>query len=411
MHSDHSSYGDIDGHTTTGDALTMIDRQRGDGRSQVSHLECGHCNETHDAHCLQNVCRRCGGPLLTRYRSDADLPSLGEILARPPGQFRFHERLPLAAGARTPTLGEGGTPLIRAAGLGRTVWVKDESQNPTGSFKARGMAVAVGRNYELGARRFCLPSNGNAGGAAAAYGAIYAASIEVVVPDNTPHPLVEEIGAYGGKAIRVEGSIADAAHLSRERAAEPDWFSLATLGEPYRVEGKKIMAYEIFWDLGALPDVIIYPTGGGTGLVGMVKGFDEMEALGWIGSERPRMVAAQVAGCAPIVRAFHAGADFAEAWTDPEESAAFGIRVPSALGDRLMLDGLRRTNGTAVAVDELEMIHAARRMARKAGVWGSPEGGACLAAYDSLRATNWLSEGDSVVLFNTGAAAKYASIS
>jgi threonine synthase len=287
--------------------------------------------------------------------------------------------------------------------------VKDESQNPTGSFKARGMAVAIARNVELGAEMFTLPSNGNAGGAAAAYAALHGVRVEVYVPANTPQPLVDEIEAYGGEAIRVEGTIADAGRVSKERATQPGWFSVATLAEPYRVEGKKMMGYELFWDLGRLPDVVLYPTGGGTGLVGMVKAFDEMEQLGWVGSERPRMVAVQVSGCAPIVRAFHTGADHAEPWASPEETAAFGLRVPSALGDRLMLAGLRATSGTAVAVDEDEMLDATSRLATKTGVWGSPEGGACLAAYERLRADGWLDDHEVSVIFNTGAASKYAS--
>ncbi len=376
--------------------------------SALSHLECGHCSERHDANTLQNVCGQCGGPLLARYDISSISATLADVLARNRGQFRFHEMLPLAAGTQSPTLGEGGTPMLPGRGVGENVWVKDESQNPTGSFKARGMAVAVGRSFELGARNFCLPSNGNAGGAAAAYGAIYGVSVEVVVPSNTPLPLIDEIEALGGKVILVQGSIADAGALSRERAKDPSWFSLATLGEPYRVEGKKMMGYEIFWDFGRLPDVVIYPTGGGTGLVGMVKAFDEMEELGWIDSLRPRMVAVQVAGCAPIVKAVTDGADRAETWLDPDESLAFGLRVPSALGDRLILEGLRSTNGTAVAVEEKEMIDASLSLARETGVWGSPEGGACLAAYRQLLASGWLSAGDTVVLYNTGAASKYS---
>ncbi len=343
-----------------------------------------------------------------RYHLDhGDMPNLDEVLDRAPGQFRFHEVLPTDAGQSTLTLGEGATPMIRAARFGSDVWVKDEAQNPTGSFKARGMAVAIARNVELGATEFCLPSAGNAGGAAAAYGALHQVLVDVAIPENTPRPLIEETRALGATVTLVEGTIADAGRLQAEKAQANGWFSVATLHEPYRVEGKKMMGYEIFWDMGSLPDVIFYPTGGGTGLVGMVKAFDEMQALGWIGSERPRMVAVQVAGCAPIVRAFERGDEFAAPWEDPEETTAYGLRVPSALGDKLMLEGLRRTRGTAVAVTEDDMAIATERLATETGIWGSPEGGACVAAFEQLRASGWIKPEDTVVLYNTGAAAKY----
>lgn len=315
--------------------------------------------------------------------------------------------LPLDAGAKTATLGEGATPLIAAPRLGLNVWVKDEAQNPTGSFKARGMAVAIARSIELGADEFCLPSNGNAGGAAAAYGGLHNVLVDVAVPADTPQPLVDEALALGATVTLVDGTIADAGRIQSEKAATNGWWSLATLGEPYRVEGKKMMGYELLWDLGHLPDVVIYPTGGGTGLVGMVKAFDEMEQLGWIGSERPRMVAAQTQGCAPIVRAFHRGSESAAPWSSPKATRAFGLRVPSALGDRLMLRGLRETRGTAVAVDEAALLAATRRLATSTGIWGSPEVGVCVAAYDDLSGSGWIAPDDEVVIFNTGAASKY----
>ncbi|MFB3050966.1 MAG: threonine synthase [Acidimicrobiia bacterium] len=374
----------------------------------LSHLECGNCGHDHPADRLQTICDVCGGPLLVRYHLDhADMPTLHEILDRVPGQFRFPEVLPTEAGSSTPTLGEGATPMVRATRLGNHVWVKDEAQNPTGSFKARGMALAIARNVELGAREFCLPSAGNAGGAAAAYGALHDVMVDVAIPDNTPRPLIEEARALGATVTLVEGTIADAGRLQAEKAEANGWFSVATLYEPYRVEGKKMMGYEIFWDLGVLPDVIFYPTGGGTGLVGMVKGFDEMEALGWIGPERPRMVAVQVTGCAPIVKAFTQGEERAAPWEDPDETSAFGLRVPSALGDKLMLQGLRQTKGTAVAVTEQDMLAATERLATKTGIWGSPEGGACVAAFEQLVESGWIGSEETVVLFNTGAAAKY----
>lgn len=377
------------------------------GVSHLSHLECGHCRQSWEADRLHNRCPSCTGPLLARYRlADAGMPALDEILARPPGQFRFREVLPTAAGAETATLGEGATPLLRATALGRKVWVKDEAQNPTGSFKARGMAVAVARNVELGARDFNLPSNGNAGAAAAAYAALHGVNVVVVVPANTPEAVVEMARICGAEVIRVEGTIADAAKAAADQD-DGHAFSLATLGEPYRVEGKKMMGYEIYWDLGRLPNAIFYPTGGGTGLVGMAKAFDEMEELGWLGPERPRLVAVQSEDCAPIVRAFHEGATRAEPWVDPGVTEAYGLRVPSALGDRLMLAALRTTDGTGIAVSEAEMAGATTALATEAGIVGSPEGGACLAAYRRLLSDGWLTTDDEVVLFNTGAAANY----
>jgi threonine synthase len=374
----------------------------------LSHLECGNCAARHDHRRLQGVCTGCGGPLLARFRlDDPGLPTLDEVRRRPPGQFRFHEVLPTEAGADTPTLGEGATPLFPAPGLGPGMLIKDEAQNPTGSFKARGMAVAVARSTELGAKELCLPSAGNAGGAAAAYAALHGVKVDVAIPANTPRALIEETEAHGATVTLVEGTIADASRLQAEKATANGWFSLATLHEPYRVEGKKMMGYEIFWDLGRLPDVILYPTGGGTGLVGMAKAFDEMETLGWIDAERPRMVSVQFEGCAPIVRAFNSGAEEAEVWEHPKETSAYGLRVPSVLGDRLMLKALRSTSGTAVAVSEDELRAGTRRLAVDAGVWGSPEGGACVAAVEGLLASGWVSPGETVVIFNTGSALKY----
>jgi len=378
-----------------------------------THLECGDCGACHAADKLQTVCDACGGPLLARYRmDDPRMPSLDEVLARPAGQFRLWELMPTAAGAATPSLGEGDTPLLRVPRLMpelglQDVWIKDEAQNPTGSFKARGMAVAVARAVELGARSFRLPSAGNAGGAAAAYCALHGVPVHVAIPRATPDAIVAECAAHGAEVEHVDGTIADAGRIQAERAAQTGDFLLSTLREPYRIEGKKVMGYELFWQFGQLPDVVFYPTGGGTGLIGMLKAFDEMQALGWIGSQRPRMVSVQTSGCAPIVRAFHAGEERAGSWENPAETAAFGLRVPGALGDRLMLKGLRATAGTAVAVDEQPMLDATARVAREAGVWGSAEIGACAAALARLREEGWVRENDRVVLFNTGGALKY----
>jgi threonine synthase len=371
-------------------------------------LECGHCATRHSHREPQTLCRQCGGPLLARYDlNHPALPSLDDLKRRPPGQFRFHEVLPTDGGPDTQTLGEGATPLLRAPGLGPDIWIKDEAQNPTGSFKARGMAVAIARAVDLGLKHFALPSNGNAGGAAAAYGALHDVDVEIIVPLATPRTLIDEPRALGAKVETVDGTIADAGRMVASQCESGEVFNLATLREPFRIEGKKMMGYELFWDLGRLPDVVVYPTGGGTGLIGMVKAFDEMEQLGWIGAERPRMVAVQVDSCAPIVRAFHDGTEFASPWVDAGETAAFGLRVPSAVGDRLMLAGLRNTNGTAVAVGEEEMLEATDRLARRAGIWGSPEGGACLAAVDRLKSEGWLGPEATTVIFNTATATKY----
>jgi threonine synthase len=387
--------------------------------SALIGLICGRCHAPHLFESVQTVCVQCGGPLLAEYDLQASLldglhgaAGLTRVLSRDPGPWRFPELLPMTAGAATPTLGEGATPLLLAPRLlpdhdFKNLWIKDEAQNPTGSFKARGMAVAIAKAVELGLDKFCLPSAGNAGGAAAAYGALHGVEVHVAIPRATPATIVSECQAHGAEVVLVDGNIADAGALQASKAAEKNWFNLATLREPYRLEGKKIMGYELLWDLGRLPDVVLYPTGGGTGLIGMLKAFDEMESLGWIGSERPRMVCVQTAGCAPMVRAFQAGAKHAIAWKDPDETAAFGLRVPAALGDSLILDGLRKTGGTAVAVSESELLRGTRRLAENAGVWGSPEGGACVAALHRLVEERWLGPNESIVLFNTGSALKY----
>ena len=342
----------------------------------------------------------------------AGLPRLAEVLRRPPGEFRLHELMPTRAGAATASLGEGATPLLPGAGLADELglprlWIKDEAQNPTASFKARGMAAAMARARELGAAAVALPSAGNAASAAAAYGALHGLEVHVAIPEATPEPIVRACRALGASVTRVPGSIADAGRWIGERQQEHGWFSLATLREPYRVEGKKVMAYELLYDLGRLPDVIIYPTGGGTGLIGMAKAMDEMAQLGWIGAERPRFVCVQMAGCAPLVRAFDQGRPAAEPWADPEETAAYGLRVPAALGDFAMLRTLRETAGTAVAVTEDEMQAGVERMARSMGLWPAPEGGAAVAAAAKLRARGWLNAEDAVVLFNTGSPFPY----
>jgi len=338
-----------------------------------------------------------------------------DLAGRAPNLWRYAEVLP----AVTPiTLGEGFTPLVEARRLGAemglpSLFIKDEAVNPTGSFKARGMAVAVSVAAARGVKVAAAPSAGNAGAALAAYGVRAGMEVHLFLPETTPRPFVLEAHRYGARVRLVPGSIADAGRVMRETLGPAGrnggWFDFSTLREPFRVEGKKTMGYEIAEQMGfTLPDVIVYPTGGGTGLIGMWKAFDEMEALGWIGRDRPRMISVQASGCAPIVRAFEAGHDTAEAWADPV-TVASGLRVPSSLGDRLMLQAIRASHGAAVAVDDREMIEAAGRIGSREGIDACPEGGAALAAVERLRKKGSIGAGDRIVLFNTGTGLKYAS--
>jgi threonine synthase len=290
------------------------------------------------------------------------------------------------------------------------VWIKDEGQNPTASFKARGLCMAVSRAKELGITEIALPSAGNAGSATAAYAAAAGMRAHVVIPRDTPQPIVEEMRALGADVELLDGLITDCAVRVAQGAREHGWFDLSTLKEPYRVEGKKTMGYEVAEQLGwTLPDVIVYPTGGGTGLVGMWKAFDEMEALGWIGPERPRMVSVQAAGCAPIVRAWEAGANDAAPW-EGAHTYASGLRVPRAVGDFLMLDAIRASNGCAIAIPDEEMRAWTPVVGADTGIFCAPEGAATAAAVHRLRQSGWLRESDSVVLFNTGSGLKYVGM-
>ncbi|MAB88978.1 MAG: threonine synthase [Planctomycetota bacterium] len=377
----------------------------------LQDLRCGRCDRSHLPDQLWNTCADCGGPLLAAYSLEQGKVSLAEVLSRRPGQVRCHELYPTRSGIETPSLGEGATPLVPGAQLGADLGlpgllVKDESQNPTLSFKARGMAAAMARAKELGVGTVCLPSAGNAGGAAAAYGALHGIRVVVAIPESTPEAIGIECDALGADVTRIPGTIADAGRWIADNKEE-DWFSLATLKEPYRVEGKKVMGYELLYDLGRLPDVVVYPTGGGTGLIGMWKAFDEMEALGWIDGHRPRMVCVQGAGCAPMVRAFEQGLETAPPWEQAAPTAAFGLRVPGALGDFLILRALRESGGTAVAIDEGPMLADTHAMATRLGLQASPEGGACIAAARQLKTAGWIREDETVVVFNTGHAFKY----
>ncbi len=335
------------------------------------------------------------------------------LARRPANLWRYAEVLPSVAPV---TLGEGFTPLLEARHLAadldfESLWIKDEAVNPTGSFKARGMTTAVSVAVAHGVKRVAAPSAGNAGSALAAYGGRAGLEVHLFLPETTPAPFVLEARRLGATVELIPGSIADAGRAMREVLGPPeenDWFDMSTLREPFRVEGKKTMAYEIVEQLGfRLPDVIFYPTGGGTGIIGMWKAFDEMEQLGWIGRARPRMISVQAAGCAPIVQAWEKGRSTAEPWVDPV-TAASGLRVPRSLGDFLILASLRDSGGAAVAVSDEEMMQAAGRIGAREGIDACPEGGACLAALQRLKASGQITSGETIVLFNTGTGLKYA---
>lgn len=386
--------------------------------SALTHLECSSCGARHDAGRLNGLCTSCGKPLLARYDVAAAGTTLrpGALAARPADMWRYREMMPDAGDYRP--LGEGLTPIYPLGRLGTRLGlsrllVKDESVNPTGSFKARGLAPAVAMARRLGAKAVCLPSAGNAGSAAAAYGAWIGIPVHVFLPEDTPRAFFQEAAAYGAKIHRVKGHIGDAGARMREAmAAEPEagWFDVSTLREPYRIEGKKTMGYELFEQMGTLPDVVIYPTGGGTGLIGMWKAFDEMERLGWIAARRPKMISVQATGCAPIVRAFERGDRHAEPWQDAR-TAASGLRVPAAIGDYLMLDAIRSSGGTALAVTDEAMMEDMQVLAAVEGVSAAPEGAATLAALRLLLERGVLRPDERIVLFNTGAAWKYGELS
>lgn len=380
----------------------------------AAYLECTGCGARYGSEALHRLSPCCERPLYARYDLDRIRRHFrpGDLAGREATMWRYAEVLPVRDPARRLTLGEGMTPLVPAPrlaaelGVGR-VWIKDEGRNPTASFKARGLAMAVARAWEIGVRAVAIPSAGNAGAATAAYAAAAGLEAHVVVPRDTPTPILEEIRALGASLELVDGLITDCARRVAEGAREHGWFDLSTLKEPYRVEGKKTMGYELFEQLGGrLPDVIVYPTGGGTGLVGMWKAFDEMERLGWIGRERPRMISVQAAECAPIVRAWERGDDTAEPWENARTYAS-GLRVPRAVGDFLILRAIRESNGAAIAVSDEAMAEAVRWIGATTGVFAAPEGGATAAAIPVLRDRGLLRDSDEVVLFNTGSGLKY----
>lgn len=380
----------------------------------VTHLECGLCGLEHEARRLHNLCTACGKPLLVRYDLERVKMFLnkGSLAARRPDMWRYREVLPVEDDENIISLGEGWTPLLRASRLGRRLgvhglYIKDESQNPTQSFKARGMAVAVSMAKELGAKKLAVPSAGNAAGALAAYAARAGLKSFIFMPRDTPRANVVECEQTGAHVTLMDGLITDCGAEVGRRKEKEHWFDVSTLKEPYRVEGKKTLGYELAEQMEwRLPDVIIYPTGGGTGLIGMWKAFDEMERMGWIGSKRPRMVTVQAEGCAPIVRAFEEGHRFAEEFPNAATTAS-GLRVPKAIGDFLILDALRASGGTAIAVSDEELIAATREIGAAEGIFCAPEGAACLPALKKLLESREIDERESVVLFNTGSGVKY----
>jgi threonine synthase len=364
------------------------------------HLACSRCDAIFEIRALMNLCPNDGAPLLAQYDLIPAPELRDEIRSRPATMWRYLEVLPADDEREIVTLGEGITPLLQSTQL-ENVWIKDESKNPTRSFKSRGMAAAVTMAKRLGAKTVAAPTAGNAGAALSAYGARAGLPVFVAMPRDTPQSIVDECRGYGAEVELVAGVITDAGKRVAQYIAANGGFDLSTLKEPYRVEGKKIMGYELLEDLGRLPDVILYPTGGGTGLIGMWKAFDEMQRLGWIGSERPRMLSVQSSGCAPVVRAFNEGLETAPEWESPE-TGAWGLRVPRAIGDRLMLRALRDSGGGAIAVDEAQIEQAAAEMRRTEGIDAGPESGAALLALRALRAAGTIKEDDLVVLFSTG---------
>jgi threonine synthase len=386
------------------------------GERNVVELECSSCGKKFDPAVEQHLCT-CGKPLLARYdlKRAAKTLTLENLKSRPRTLWRYAEVLPDGPPV---SLGEGMTGLVHAERLGASIrgqsggldrlYVKDEGLNPTGSFKARGMTTAVTRAKQLGAKTLAAPTAGNAGGALAAYAAAAGLPAVIVMPADTPVANVMECQAFGAKVVKLNGLISDCGNYVAERKDPEGWYDVSTLKEPYRVEGKKTMGYELWEEFsGKLPDVIIYPTGGGVGLIGMCKAFDEMQEMGWISDERPRMVAVQAEGCAPIVKAWEAHQNSAQFFQNAATIAS-GLRVPGPLGDLLILSMLRQTKGTALTVTDEEMLQAGRQLASLEGIFAAPEGAATVIAARKLAASGWIQPHESVVLFNTGTGYKYA---
>jgi threonine synthase len=379
----------------------------------VTHLECSQCGKRREAGKMHNLCE-CGGPLLVRYDLESTRKSWSREAVKngPASMWRYAPVLPVRDEASIVSLGEGMTPLLRTDRLGKSLgasdlWVKDEGINPTGSFKARGLSCAVSMCVELGIRKVAIPSAGNAASAMAAYAAAAGIEAYIFMPRDVPQANYIECKAFGACVTLVDGLISDCGKIVATRKDAEGWFDVSTLKEPYRIEGKKTMGYEVAEQLGwQLPDAIFYPAGGGVGLIGMWKAFDEMETLGWISSKRPKMIAVQAAGCAPVVRAFERGAAKSEFWEDAQTVAA-GLRVPKALGDFLMLDAIRKSGGTAVAVSDAELLDASLELGAAEGIFPAPEGGACVGALKKLLANGFLKPDERIVIYNTGSGLKY----
>ena len=385
--------------------------------SKLTHLECSKCGEHHDADQVQTVCSKCGKPLFARYNLETAKETMTkrELVGRVSSMWRYREILPVRRSENVVTLGEGWTPLTPTPRLGeslglRNLLVKDEGIIPTGSFKARGLSAAISKAKELGIKRVALPSAGNAAGAMAAYGARAGIEVFVFMPLDAPKVNAVESDVVGAKVIFVKGLISDAGKLVKDGASEMGWFNFATLGEPYRVEGKKTMGLEVAEQLDwKLPDVIIYPTGGGTGIIGMWKVFDELEEMGWIGNERPRMVSVQAEGCSPIVKAYQKGKEESEFY-DGAYTVAAGLRVPKALGDFLILRAVRESKGIAIAVTDDELLADVRLISRLEGIFACPEGAATISALRKMVEAGEVDRDEQVVLFNTGSGLKYTDL-
>ncbi len=381
--------------------------------TSVKDIFCPKCSERYDINSVLTLCE-CGSPLLVNYDYGRAAENLTKekLKERSANMWRYLEVLPVFDCENIVMLGEGGTSLLISRTIGNelgmsNLFLKDETTNPTGSFKARGLGMAVSRAKELGLKRLIIPTAGNAGSALAAYSARAGLECKIIMPRDVPAPFLVDAKYHGAQIELVDGTIKDCGERAAELVEGEGWFSVATLKEPYRIEGKKTMGYELAEDFYFdLPDVIIYPTGGGTGLIGMWKAFDEMEKLGWIGSFRPRMVSVQAEGCAPIPRAYEEGLDHAPVWEDPHTLAA-GLRVPGAVGDFLMLEAVRKSGGTAMAVSDDELMADTMALSSKEGIFTSPEGGATLTCLKKLLSDGLVKPDDRVVLFITGSGYKY----
>jgi threonine synthase len=400
------------------DKMVSMNAVRSSGpmaQSYITHLECSGCGREYSHAEIHTFCPDCQSPLLTIYnlKKARQHVDRDEISQRTKGMWRWTELLPVVKPENQVFLGEGDTPLLSAPQLGnelglKNLYIKDESLNPTGTFKARGLAAAISKAKELGVEKVIIPTAGNAGGAMAAYAARAGLKAHIFMPKDTPYANIEESRMAGAEVILVDGLISDAAGMAGEKARAEGWFDVSTFKEPYRVEGKKVMGYELAETFGwELPDVIVYPTGGGTGLVGMWKAFAELEELGWLkNTKRPRMVSVQADGCAPVVKAFDQGALFCDFWINAHTLAS-GLRVPKSFADHLILQDIYESKGTAVAVSDESILDSQKQLAQMEGIFAAPEGAATVAALKQLIEKQWVLPEERIVLFNTGSGLKY----